>query len=155
MFVQRHRVVVAGVIAATVIAVPAAALAAGSGSPPAKPGVPATTSPSPGKTPPPVTGHGGGKPAPEPSQVAAARASKSAAAAAGASQPGPSGPAAVRALAAKLGVSADAAGPAFKQIEALIARTGHLDTASQAFAAIAGSLGVTPGRLAAAWAAIS
>ncbi|HTR93484.1 MAG TPA: hypothetical protein VMI73_17275, partial [Trebonia sp.] len=65
------------------------------------------------------------------------------------------GPAAVRARAARLGVGYDAAGRAFKQIGALIEQTGHLDPASQAFAAIAASLGVSPAQLAAAWAAIS
>ena len=82
-------------------------------------------------------------------------ASKSAAAVSAAAQQGPSGPAAVRALAARLGVSTDAAGPAFKKIGALIGQTGHLDPASQAFAEIARSLGVSTARLAAAWAAIS
>ncbi|TVZ04524.1 hypothetical protein EAS64_19395 [Trebonia kvetii] len=155
MFIQRHRVAAAGVIAAAVIAVPAAALAAGADSPPAKPGPNATSSPDPSKPPLTVIGRGGGKPAPGPSQQAAARASKAAAAASAAAQQGPSGPAAVRAFAARLSVGYDAAGRAFKQIGGLIMQNGRLDTASAAFAGIAASIGVSPAQLAAAWAAIS
>jgi hypothetical protein len=151
MFVQRHRVAVAGVIAAAVVAVPAAALAAGSGSPTAKPSPPQTTATAQptSKPAPPAT-----QPGPVSSQEAAAEASKSAAAAAG-SQPDSNGPAAVSALAARLGVSADLAGRAFKQIMALTTQGGRLDTTSAAFAGIARQLGVTPAQLAAAWDAVS
>jgi hypothetical protein len=152
MFIQRHRVAAAGVIAAAVIAVPAAALAAGTGSPAAKPSpTSGTASGQPASKPaPPAT-----QPGPVSSQEAAARASKSAAAAAAASQQGPNGLAAVNALAARLHVSTDAAGPAFKEITALIGQAGHLDPASAAFAAIARSLGVSTAQLSAAWDAIS
>ena len=151
MFVQRHRVAVAGVIAAAVVAVPAAALAAGSGSPAAKP-APAQATGQPTSKP---TAFSSDTPAPGSSQEAAARASKSAAAAAQASQSGSNGLAAVTALAARLGVSADLAGRAFKQISGLIAQNGRLDPASQAFAGIARQLGVSPAQLAAAWHAVS
>lgn len=152
MFVQRHRVAVAGVIAAAAIAVPAAALAAGTGSPTAKPQPAQATAPAqPASKPaPPAT-----PPAPTSSQEAAAIASKSAAAAAAASQPASKGPAAVRALAARLGVSADLAGRAFKEIMALTGQGGRLDTTSAAFAGIARQLGVSPAQLAAAWNAVS
>jgi hypothetical protein len=62
-------------------------------------------------------------------------------------------PAAVRALATRLGVSTSAAGRAFKQIGALSSKNG-VDPASPAFAAIAHDLGVSPARLAAAWDAV-
>ena len=62
-------------------------------------------------------------------------------------------PAAVRALATRLGVSTSAAGRAFKQIGALSSKNG-VDPASSAVAAIAHDLGVSPARLAAAWDAV-
>jgi hypothetical protein len=63
-------------------------------------------------------------------------------------------PAAVRALATRLGVSTGAAGRALKQIAALSSKNGGVDPASPAFAAIARDLGVSPARLAAAWDAV-
>ena len=62
----------------------------------------------------------------------------------------------MRAFAARLGVSTDAAGRAFKQITILIGQNGgRLDPASQAFTDIARQLGVSPAQLAAAWHAVS
>jgi hypothetical protein len=147
MLVLRHRLAIAGVIAAAAIAVPVAALAAGSGSPPAKPGPPAAApaAPAASKSPPP------GNPAPPPGAAASkeAEASKEAVAAQQAV------PAPVQAFAARLGVGIDAAGPAFKEVAGLAGPDGRVDTGSQAFAAIASKLGVSPARLAAAWAAVS
>ena len=148
MFVQRHRVAVAGVIAAAVVAVPAAALAAGSGSPSAKPAPPQATA-QPSSKP---ADSGGSTPAPGSSQEAAARASKAAAAA---SQPD-SNLAVVNAFAARLGVSADLAGRAFKQITALTTQGASRSTRlARRSPAIARQLGVSPARLAAAWDAVS
>jgi hypothetical protein len=134
MLVSRHRVAAAGVITAAAIAVPAVALASGPGSP-------------------------SGKSAPPP--AAAASASKSPAAAEqqtakqGTRQAQPDlPPAPVTALAARLGVSASAAGRAFKQIAALSGKNG-VDPASPAVAAAARDLGVTPAKLAAAWNAVN
>ena len=68
--------------------------------------------------------------------------------------PGTSAAAApVRAFAARLGVSISAAGPAFKDLTAL-SGNGSVDPGSAAFEAIARDLGVSPARLAAAWAAV-
>ncbi len=58
------------------------------------------------------------------------------------------------AFAARLGVSASAAGRAFKQISGLSGKNGA-DPASPVFAAIARELGVSPARLAAAWNAVN
>jgi len=63
-------------------------------------------------------------------------------------------PAAVRALATRLGVSTSAAGRAFKQMAALSNTSGAAGPGSTAFAAIARDLGVSPARLAAAWDAV-
>jgi hypothetical protein len=63
-------------------------------------------------------------------------------------------PAAVTALATRLGVSTNAAGRAFKQMAALSSTSGGAGPGSTAFAAIAHELGVSPARLAAAWAAV-
>jgi len=79
----------------------------------------------------------------------AAAASKAAAAAGK-----PDTPAPIREFAARLGVTAAAAGPAFKQVAGL-AQNGGADPSSPAFAAIARQLGVSPAQLAAAWAAVS
>ena len=141
MLVLRHRLAIAGVIAAAAIAVPAAALAAGSGSPPGKSGPPAAAAPSTIKSPPPGT---------QAPPDGAAIASKEAAAA---SQPDIV-PAPIQAFAARLGVSATAAARAFKEVAGLASQDGSVDTASSAFAAIAHELGVSPDRLAAAWAAV-
>jgi len=62
-------------------------------------------------------------------------------------------PAAVRAFATRLGISAGAAARAVKQIAALSGR-GAVDPASPAFAAIAHALGVSPAQLAAEWNAV-
>ena len=126
MLVLRHRLAMAGVITAAVIAIPAAAMASGSGSP-------------------------SGKPAPP--SASAAIASKSAAAQT-VPQPPVYGPAAVSALATRLHVNSNAAGRAFKEIGALLAETGRVDTASPAFAAIAREIGVSPAQLATAWNAV-
>jgi hypothetical protein len=136
MSVLRHRLTIAGVITAAAIAIPAAALASGPGAPSGKPAPPQAAAPSAGKS-----------AAPAPSQAPAA--SKSAAA-----QSQPNVPAAVKALATRLGVSTDAAGRAFKQISGLINQNGRIDPASPAFAAIARGLGVSPAQLAAAWNAV-
>jgi hypothetical protein len=122
MSVRSRRLAVAGVLAATVIAVPAAALASDSGTP-------------------------SGKPAPPASATGSAAALKSAA-----RQPaalGSANPAMVAALAAQLGVSQSAAQRALDQLDALNG-PGGLDPASPAFAAIAHGLGVSAARLAAA-----
>lgn len=129
----------AGVITAAAVSVPAAALASGLGSPSGKPAPPQASAPSASKS------------AAAPSQLTAPGASKSAAAG---SQPSVTVPAAVRALATRLGVSGNAAGRAFKQIAGLINQDGGVDPASSAFAAIARDLGVSPARLAAAWDAV-
>ena len=138
MVTMHHRLAIAGVIAATAIAVPAAALASGTGSPPGKPAPPTAS---------------------------AASAAKSAAAKSGAAASGPAPsqgakkgqpdrpPAPVAALAARLGVSVSAAGRAYKEITGL-SGTHSVEVASPAFAAIARDLGVTPARLAAAWNAV-
>ena len=147
MLVLRHRLTIAVVIAAAAIAVPVAAFAAGAGSPPAKPGPPTAAAPSVSKPVPP------GQPAPSSNPVpptGAAAASKAAAAAGKPDEPAP-----VREFAAQLGVSTAAAGPALKQVAGLARQDGSVDPASQAFAAIASHLGVSPARLAAAWAAVS
>lgn len=139
MLVLRHRLAIAGVIAAAAIAVPVAALASGPGSPPAKQAPPTAAAPGVTKSPPP------GNPVPP----SGATASKEAAA--GQQEV----PAPVQAFAARLGVGADAAGPALKEVAQLAGQSGGLDQASAAFTAIARQLGVTPDRLAAAWDAVS
>ena len=141
MLVLRHRLAIAGVIAAAAIAVPVAALASGPGSPPAKQGPSPTTAAAPGigKTAPP------GNPAPPAAGVASKKA------AAGQQEV----PAPVQAFAARLGVGTDAAGPALKEVAGLAGQNGGLDPASAAFTAIARELGVSPQRLAAAWAAVA
>ena len=123
MSVRSRRLAVAGVIAATMIAVPAAALASASG----------TSS---------------GKPAPSAAASKSAAAIKSAARESGALR-SVTLPAMVTALATQLGVSHSAAQRAFNQLDAL-SGPGGVDPASPAFAAIAYDLGVSPDRLAAA-----
>ena len=123
MSVRSRRLAVAGVIAATVIAVPAAAWASDS----------STSS---------------GKPAPSAAAIQSAAASKSAARQSGALR-SVTLPAMVAALATQLGVSHSAAQRAFNQLDALSGRDG-VDPASSAFAAIAHDLGVSPAQLAAA-----
>jgi hypothetical protein len=141
MSVRSRRLAVAAVIAASAIAVPAAALASVSGTSSGKPAPSAAA----GKS-----AAAGGSAAASKSAAAggSAAASKSAA-----RQSGALGsvtvPAMVAALATQLGVSHDAAQHAFNQLDALNG-TGGIDPASPAFAAIARDLGVSPARLAAA-----
>jgi hypothetical protein len=156
MLVLRHRLAIAGVIAAAAIAVPVAALAAGSGSPPAKPG-PTATAPTVSKSPPP-----GSQAPPDGAAVASkeAAASQPDVAASGASKTPPPGkqaslPAPVAAFVARLGVGTDAGGRAFKEVYGLIKQGGTADPASPAFAAIAREADVSPDRLAAAWNSVS
>ena len=135
MSVRSRRLAVAGVIAATMIAVPAAALASDSGTP-------------------------SGKPPPSAAASESAAASKSAAASrsaaaskAAARQSGAldrvTERAMVSALATQLGVSHSAAQHALNRLDAL-SGPGGVDPASPAFAAIARDLGVSATRLAAA-----
>jgi hypothetical protein len=145
MLVLGHRLAIAAVIAAAAIAVPVAALASAPGTPPAKPGAPAAVAPSASKSPPP------GNPAPPQGAAAGKEAAASKEAVAAQHEV----PAPVQAFAARLGVGIDAAGPAFKEVAGLAGPDGRVDTGSQAFAAIASELGVSPARLAAAWAAVS
>jgi hypothetical protein len=157
MLVLRHRLAIAGVIAAAAIAVPVAALAAVAGSPAGKPAPPAAA-PSTIKSPPPGT-----QAPPDGAAIAskeAAAASQPDAAAPGASKTPPAGkqavlPAPVAAFIARLGVGTDAGGRAFKEVDGLVTHGGKADPASPAFAAIAREAGVSPARLAAAWDAVS
>jgi hypothetical protein len=146
MLVLRHRLAIAGIIAAAAIAVPVAALASGPGAPPAKPGPSAAAAPAASKSAPP------GMPGPSSNPVPPAAAASKAAAAAAAAAGKPDVPAPISEFAAQLGVSATVAGPAFKQVAGL-AQSGSADPSSPAFAAVARELGVSPQRLAAAWAA--
>jgi len=161
MSVRIRRVVVAGVVAAAAAAaVPAAALA--SGSPSAKPSPVASKSTAASKS-----AAAASKSAAAASKSAAgfksaaaaskpAAASKSAAAASKSAAAGSgtrvdrslTGPAAVAALARRLGVSTGAAQHALQQIGAL-SRQG-VDPTDPAFVAIAHGLGVSPAQLAAA-----
>ena len=141
MPVPSRRLAVAGVIAAAVIALPAAAFASGSTSSgkPAPSAAAGNSAPAGGKSPAP------GNAAPNPSAAAAMKAA--------ARQSGTlerqAEQAMVAALASQLGVSHSAAQRAMNQINALSDRNG-VEPASPAFAAIAHELGVTPARLAAA-----
>ena len=123
MSVRSRRLAVAGVIAATMIAVPAAALASDSGTP-------------------------SGKPPPSAAASESAAASKAAARQSGALDR-VTERAMVSALATQLGVSHSAAQHALNRLDALSGR-GGVDPASPAFAAIARDLGVSATRLAAA-----
>jgi len=147
MPVPSRRLAAAGVTAAVLIALPAAALASGStssGKPApsaaASSSVPAVKSPAPNTSAP-----ADKSPGPNPSAAAAMKAA--------ARQSGTlerqAEQAMVAALASQLGVSDSAAQRAMNQINALSDRNG-VDPASPAFAAIAHQLGVTPARLAAA-----
>jgi hypothetical protein len=147
MLVLRHRLAIAGVITATAIAVPVAALASGPGSPSGKPAPPQASATSAGKSPAaPSSGSPSGKPAPPQGSSAAPSQLKKQA------QPDQP-PAPVRTFAARLGVSADAAGRAFKEIAGLSLQNG-VNPASPAVAAIARELGVSPAQLIAAWDAV-
>jgi hypothetical protein len=141
MPVPSRRLAVAGVIAAAVIALPAAAFASGSTSSgkPAPSAAAGNSAPAGGKSPAP------GNPVPNSSAAAAMKA---------AARQSPTLErqalqAMATALASQLGVSDSAALRAMNQINALSDRNG-VDPASPAFAAIAHQLGVTPSRLAAA-----
>jgi hypothetical protein len=140
MPVPSRRLAVAGVIAAAVIALPAAAFASGSTSSgkPAPSAAADTSAPAGGKSPAPGTS------APNPS----AAAMKAAARQSGTLER-QAAQAMAAALARQLGVSDSAGQRAMNQINALSDRNG-VDPASPAFAAIAHELGVTPVRLAAA-----
>jgi hypothetical protein len=151
MLVLRHRLAIAGVITATAIAVPAAALASGPGAPSGKPAPPQASAASASKSAAAASiGAPSGKPAP--SQASATGPVKKPSQGTKQGQPDQP-PAPVRAFAARLGVSTDAAGRAFKQILGLSSQNG-VDPASPAFAAIARELGVSPAQLAAAWNAV-
>jgi hypothetical protein len=147
MPVPSRRLAVAGVIAAAVIALPAAAFASGSTSS-GKPGpsatasssAPAVKSPAP-NTPAPASKSPGPNPSAAASMKAAARQSGTLERRAEQAM--------ATALASQLGVSDSAAQRALTEINALSDRNG-VDPASPAFAAIAHQLGVTPARLAAA-----
>jgi hypothetical protein len=141
MSVPSRRIAVAGVIAAAVIALPAAAFASGSSPSSGKPAPSATASKSAQAS---KSRAAGKSPAPNGSAAAlkdAARASRAL----------DSGtmPSMAAALATQLGISNSAAQRAMNQINAQSDRNG-VDPASPAFAAIAHELGVTPARLAAA-----
>lgn len=141
MPVPSRRLAIAGVAAAVLIAVPAAAFASGStssGKP--APSATATSSAQPTKSP-----AAGTSPLPDSS----AAAMKSAAARASRAHDSGAAPSMVAGLATVLGISHSAAQRAMNQIDALSSRNG-VDPASPAFAAIAHQLGVSPTRLAAA-----
>jgi hypothetical protein len=140
MPVPSRRLAAAGVIAAVLIALPAAAFASGSTSS-GKPGPSATASSSAQASKSPAAGTSA-----LPNSSAAAM--KNAARQSRALENGTM-PSMVAALATQLGVSHSAAQRAMNQIDAVSDRNG-VDPASPAFAAIAHELGVTPARLAAA-----
>jgi len=141
MPVHRHRLAVAAVIAATVIAVPAAALASVSATSSGKPTPSAAVSKPAAASKSAATG----KPTPASGSGAAI---KSAARRSGALR-GVTLPAEVAALATQLGVSHAAAQQAFNQLDAISGQSG-VDPTSPAFATIAHDLGVSPAQLAAA-----
>ena len=151
MLVPRHRLAIAGVITAAVIAVPAAAMASGSGSPSGKPTPPSASAAAASKSAAAASaGSPSGKPAPP--KTPAVGAGKAPSQLKKQGQPDQP-PAPVRAFAARLGVSTDAAGRAYKQILGMSITNG-VDPASPAFAAIARELGVSPAQLATAWNAV-
>jgi hypothetical protein len=185
MSVLHHRLAAAGVITAAAIAVPAAALASGSGTPSGKPAPPRACATSACKS---KAGHAPAAQSPTQPSLAAlaasagistdrlqaglvtakraggntARGIAAFAASTGVSrataqpivhavfgtQAGHSltGPASVRVLATRLGVSVSAAHRALQRLGALSGNHG-VDPASPAFAAIAHDLGVSPARL--------
>ena len=153
MLVLRHRLAIAGIIAAAAVAVPAAALASGLGSPSGQPSSPQASAAAAAASKSALAASGSGSQSgkPTPPQGPAPSGSKS-----GLAEPQPSGlPAAASALATRLNVDITAAQRAVKQIVGLIINNGSLDPASSAFAAIAHDLGVSPAQLAAAWDAVS
>ncbi|HEX4396188.1 MAG TPA: hypothetical protein VH136_01010 [Trebonia sp.] len=150
MLVLRHRLAIAGVITATAIAVPAAALASGPGAPSGKPAPPQASAASASKSAAASSGAPSGKPAPPKSPAAGSgQAPSQLKKQAQADLP----PAPVRAFAARLGVSISAAERPFKEIAGLSVKNG-VDPASPAVAAIARELGVSPAQLVAAWNAV-
>ncbi|MFY9773072.1 MAG: hypothetical protein WAK28_00690 [Trebonia sp.] len=147
MPVPSRRLAVAGVIAAAVIALPAAAFASGSSTSSGKAAPSATASnsaPAVKPSAPNTSAPASKSPGPNPSAAAAMKAA--------ARQSGTlerqAAQAMATALASQLGVSDSATQRALNEINAL-SRDG-VDPASPAFAAIAHQLGVTPARLAAA-----
>jgi hypothetical protein len=142
MSVPSRRLAVAGVIAAAVIALPAAAFASASSTSSGKPGPSAAASQSAPaiKSPPPASESA----APNSSAAAMKAAARGSRALENGTMPSM-----VAALATQLGVSHSAAQRAMNEINALSDRNGA-DPASPAFAAIAHQLGVTPDRLDAA-----
>lgn len=177
MSVRNRRLVVAGVVAAAAVAVPIAALASGSGSPSEKPPPPAAsrsaTAPELQKL---ATTAGISVARMQAGLVAAKHAgpdnSRRIAAFAAAAHVSATTaerivhatfgtqvdrsftrPAAVAALAGRLGVSRSAAQHALQQLSALSGRNG-IDPASPAFRAIAHALGVSPARLASGLASV-
>ena len=150
MLVLRHRLAIAGIIAAAAVAVPAAALASGLGSPSGQPSSPQASAAAASKSAAAASGSGSQSGKPTSPQGPAPSGSKS-----GLAEPQPSGlPAAASALATRLNVDITAAQRAVKQIVGLIINSGSADPASSAFAAIAQDLGVSPAQLAAAWDAV-
>ena len=140
MLALRYRLALAGIITAAAVAIPAVAMAAGSGSTPGKLGAPATASAGASKSPP-----------PRGSDLVNSKSS----AARDLPQLRTTGPAAVSALGERLHVGSDAAGRAFKEVGALfVENNGRVDAASPAFAAIAQQIGVSPAQLASAWNAV-
>jgi len=143
MPVRKHRLAVAGIIAAAAIAVPGAALASGLTTASGKPSPPAASAPAGSKSPAPGVAPTGTKSAiPDPS----AAASKSAAAQS--PQAGIEAQRLVAALATQLGISDSAAQHLLNQLAEL--GRGGVDPGSPAFAALAHGLGVTPAQLATA-----
>jgi hypothetical protein len=153
MLSLRNRLAIAGVITATAIALPAAALASASASPSGTPKSPPTLGALASKSAAAQsqsTARPSGKPTPPQSSATGTGTGKS-----GAPSPQLTGlPKAASALAARLGVSIDAAQRATKQIGGLIINNGGVEEGSSAFAAIAHTLGVSTAQLAAAWNAV-
>ena len=149
MSVRSRRLAAAGVLAATMIAVPAAALASDSGTPAGKPAPSATAAGAAASKSAAAAGSAaatGAAASKSPAAPGSAAAIKSAARQSGA-QSGATEAAMVAALAAQLGVSHSAAQRALDQLQAL--NGPEVDPASPAFVAIARDLGVSPARLAA------
>ncbi len=142
MSVRVRRVILVGVVVAAAGAVPAAAFASGSASP-SKSAVAGRCAPAAAKS-----ARAAAKPAPAAPNPAAA-AAKAAAARSGSAGSSITSPAAVAALAGRLGVSTGAALHALQEFSAL-SRQGRVNPAGPAFASIARGLGVSPAQLAAA-----
>jgi hypothetical protein len=141
-----RRLAIAGVIAATAIAVPTAALASRSGTPSGKPAAPQPPAARASNS-----AAAANKAAAAGNSAAAISDSAAAARKSAAAQSHHTVPAPVRAFATRLGISIDTAGRALKQVAALNDKNGGVDRSSAALTAIAHDLGVSPARLAAAW----